>query len=162
VYERVIEEDGSVRHSFPFLEKPDPRDKELFHNISVVRPWSKKGQQGGVTQAWTEIAKNMEHAVDSNGFLMFKTLGNQAVKKRFEQIAKEFLPVWKSSSFRSGSDDEAYNTFVELVENVFQAYENFTRQDAQTSAIASVRSQTQTARERDEAISQMKKLPWVT
>jgi len=42
VYKRVIEEDGSVCHTFPFLEKPERHDKELFNNISVVLPWSKK------------------------------------------------------------------------------------------------------------------------
>jgi len=47
-------------------------------------------------------------------------------------------------------------TFVQFVENVFQAYEDFIKQDAQTSATASVWLQTQNARECDEALSQMK------
>jgi len=91
----------------------------MFNHISVTLPWSRKGcSGGGVTQAWSEIAKNMENAVDNNGYLLFKTLGHQVVKKHFKHIAKEFLPIWKNCSFCSGLDDEAYNTFVKLVELV--------------------------------------------
>jgi len=55
------------------LEKPNPCNKALFNQIVITLSWSIKVQPGGITQAGTEVAKNMGKTVDNKGYLIFKT-----------------------------------------------------------------------------------------
>jgi hypothetical protein len=117
---RTEKKDGSIKHSFPFLEKKtqDEREYELFKQLAIEEPWSASNKG----TAWENVVKNLRSIEKGDGTNLFPHVSVHTIKSRFMKVCQHMKEFMNGALFRSGTDDEVTNDFVDLVEQVLQSY----------------------------------------
>jgi hypothetical protein len=117
---RTEKKDGSIKHSFPFLEKKtqDEREYELFKQLAIEEPWSASNKG----TAWENVVKNLRSIEKGDRTNLFPHVSVHTIKSRFMKVCQHMKEFMNGALFRSGTDDEVTNDFVDLVEQVLQSY----------------------------------------
>jgi hypothetical protein len=89
--------------------------------LGSIRPWA---HHGTGADAWKEVSESMVKLVCGDGQPMFRPehVTVKGLQHRFANIVAQMRPFMEHACYRTGTDDEPHNDFVDLTEQVLSDF----------------------------------------